>query len=403
MVWAICHQAAGMLDLPDCVVYLRDHAVDQELVQRAAFGPKNPHGQELLDPISIRVGSGIVGSVAAAGKPERIPDTSRDRRYIVDDDFRLSELAVPIFHEGEVIGVVDSEHPEKEYLRVEHLDALNLLVGMWADRLGRAWRQESHLLPRASGVLLNGLQTTDPSREPIESRQQMLGVLNHELRTPLNAILGYGSLLAETGSGNLDREQQELVRSLLRNGHELEERLVKVLSALELSSADSSLSKTRRLVDLNALVRQAVASANRPDAKVTLRIEVPVGVELETDARLLTSAVRELVDNALRHTQQGEVTIRLGGDGPQGLQLVVEDSGCGIPAEEIERVFQPFYQLGSSGLSRASRGLGLGLTLARRSCERLGYRLEVKSEVGVGSAFSLHFGSPREPGLRIRG
>ena len=112
--WNIAKTAIGELGFVDCVVYLTDET-RSHLVQRAAHGDKNPIEREILDPIVIPVGEGIVGSVAATGKLEWVNDTRVDRRYILDDSFRCAELAVPILLEGEVIGVLDSEHPEAHF------------------------------------------------------------------------------------------------------------------------------------------------------------------------------------------------------------------------------------------------------------------------------------------------
>ena len=98
----------------DCVVYL----IDEErefLEQVAAVGPKNPKAKVIKDPILIPMGMGIVGSVASTGIAEIVSDTSEDERYILDDEFRLSELSVPIHADGEVIGVIDSEHHQKNF------------------------------------------------------------------------------------------------------------------------------------------------------------------------------------------------------------------------------------------------------------------------------------------------
>ncbi|MCY0567577.1 GAF domain-containing protein, partial [Klebsiella pneumoniae] len=91
-------------------------------------GPKSPHGHEIQNPIEIEIGKGIVGEVAASGKPILVTDTRNDPRYIVDDASRLSELAVPIIHDGEVIGVIDTEHSKKGFYKDAHLKALTTIA-----------------------------------------------------------------------------------------------------------------------------------------------------------------------------------------------------------------------------------------------------------------------------------
>ncbi len=107
ILWELAREALGALDLTDCVIYLRQ---GEWLYQRAAFGPKNPSGREIKDPIRIRIGAGIVGSAAQSGQMVVVEDTETDTRYIVDDAERRSEMAIPIVVDGRVIGVVDSEH-----------------------------------------------------------------------------------------------------------------------------------------------------------------------------------------------------------------------------------------------------------------------------------------------------
>jgi len=109
ILWDVARLAVARLGLEDCVIYLLDEE-HGDLVQRAAFGPKNPKEREILNPIRLPVGQGIVGSVVSSGRVERVEDTRRDARYVQDDQRRLSELAVPIFHQGRVIGVIDIEH-----------------------------------------------------------------------------------------------------------------------------------------------------------------------------------------------------------------------------------------------------------------------------------------------------
>jgi putative methionine-R-sulfoxide reductase with GAF domain len=97
IVWNVAKTAIAELGFVDCVIYLLDEQ-GKTLIQKAAHGPKNPLAQDILNPITIPVGEGIVGSVAKSGRIEWVEDTRKDSRYIVDDSQRLSELAVPIIH-----------------------------------------------------------------------------------------------------------------------------------------------------------------------------------------------------------------------------------------------------------------------------------------------------------------
>lgn len=141
ILWDVANGTVAHLGLEDCVIYLLDEE-RQHLVQRAAHGPKNPREREILDPIRIPLGRGIVGTVAATGRPELIPDTRKDPRYIQDDQMRLSELAVPLFVREQVIGVLDSEHSQEGFFTEEHLHVLTTIASMTASRISRALLDE---------------------------------------------------------------------------------------------------------------------------------------------------------------------------------------------------------------------------------------------------------------------
>lgn len=136
VLWDIVSNCIERLGFEDCVIYLID-ADRNVLVQKAAFGTKNLDDQTVIDPIEIPLGSGIVGAVAKSGQPEMVPDTHDDPRYIVDDSARRSELAVPIFAEGKLIGVIDSEHPEPDFYDDFHLDTLRDIAAISGIKISR--------------------------------------------------------------------------------------------------------------------------------------------------------------------------------------------------------------------------------------------------------------------------
>lgn len=140
--WDIARNCISQLEFEDCVVYLFDEKKNA-LVQMAAFGPKNPQGHEIDNPLEIEPGKGIVGAVAQTAKALRIDDTSKDSRYIVDDEARLSELAVPILHDGKVIGVIDSEHTERNFFTAEHEKALGTIASISANKIAEAMAENA--------------------------------------------------------------------------------------------------------------------------------------------------------------------------------------------------------------------------------------------------------------------
>lgn len=131
--WTLCEFAGRELTLVDVVVYLRDS--DGSLVQQAAWGPKRAAEQVLESRIRLAIGQGVVGSCAKSLKPQRVADTRRDPRYVVDDQTNLSELAVPIVRDGVLYGVLDSEYPQADYFDDRHQRAMLMFADRAAARL----------------------------------------------------------------------------------------------------------------------------------------------------------------------------------------------------------------------------------------------------------------------------
>ncbi len=134
----IARSTMTALGYEDCVIYLVESRPERVLVQRAAHGPKSPNGLTVVDPIELDFGAGIVGTCAANALPLRVDDTSIDPRYVVDDAARGSELAVPIIDNGEVIGVIDSEHSLKAFYTPLDEQAVNDIASLAAARLRTA-------------------------------------------------------------------------------------------------------------------------------------------------------------------------------------------------------------------------------------------------------------------------
>ncbi|HLP36016.1 sensor histidine kinase [Lacibacter sp.] len=155
ILWDIARNCISRLGFEDCVIYLLDEERNV-LLQKAAYGDKNPKAFEIANLIEIPVGKGITGYVAKTGKAELVNDTSKDERYIVDDENRLSELAVPIIHDGKVIGVIDSEHHRKDFFTNHHLHTLQTISSLCAAKIATSVAVEAAKNAENKLLLLNG-------------------------------------------------------------------------------------------------------------------------------------------------------------------------------------------------------------------------------------------------------
>ncbi len=136
ILWNVAKNCISRLKFIDCVIYLKDEG-RSVLIQKAAWGPKTSDENKIVNPMEIPVGKGIVGSVANTGRAEIISNTSKDERYIVDDERRLSEIAVPIIYNGEVLGIIDSEHYKKNFFTQRHLSILTTIASLCANKIVR--------------------------------------------------------------------------------------------------------------------------------------------------------------------------------------------------------------------------------------------------------------------------
>ena len=137
LLWAVAERTISQLGWVDCVIYLEDPQRDV-LIQKAAFGPKSVDYKSIFKPIEIPLGLGVVGRVAQSGTAMRIADTSAFPDYIPDDAVRLSEMAVPIRWGGDVLGVIDSEHPDADFFQAEDEFILETIAGIAATKIQSA-------------------------------------------------------------------------------------------------------------------------------------------------------------------------------------------------------------------------------------------------------------------------
>ena len=213
--------------------------------------------------------------------------------------------------------------------------------------------------------------------------------VTHELRTPLNSVIGFAELLKDEVPGPLNAQQAVFIADILASGEHL---LLLVEGILGMSRLDAAATPLKReLVEISAALEERVAAHRRAAEAwgVTIGLEVaPAAGSAELDPTGLRNMLDALIDNAIKFNRKGG-TVTVNARRAGGLiEIAVLDTGIGIAREDLAKLFQPFVQL-DAALTRQRGGLGLKLALARRLAELHGGTIEVKSEPGKGSTFTL--------------
>ena len=240
-------------------------------------------------------------------------------------------------------------------------------------------------------------------QEANRKKSEFLANMSHELRTPLNGIIGFAELLHDERVGPVSAEQKEFLGDVLTSARHLHRLINDVLDLAKVEAGKMTfypepLDLARVVGEVRDILRTLAASKN-------IRVGSEVDPSLDRvllDPAKLKQVLYNYLSNALKFTPDGgRVTLRARPDGPRAIHLEVEDTGIGIPAAHLGRLFVEFEQLDASS-SKSFQGTGLGLALTRRIVEAQGGRVQVRSEPGRGSTFSafLPLGeeeSPRTP------
>lgn len=228
----------------------------------------------------------------------------------------------------------------------------------------------------------------DSLKRAADVKGRVVANVSHEFRTPLHTILGLSGILLDPTNGTLTEEQRKQVRYIRTSAEELQ---ALVNDLLDLSKAESGKAQLRpekfQLTELFSAMRGQMRPLLVPDQPVELVFEEPEDVALETDHGKVAQILRNLISNALKFTERGEVRVTAERHGDQ-VTLRVADTGIGISDEHFQRIFEEFGQV-DSALQRKHKGTGLGLPLAKRLAELLDGELGVQSRVGHGSTFTL--------------
>ena len=358
-----------------CCIFLVDQET-QELSIRAASGLSD----KWRDEARLKVGEGISGQVAATGRPIYIPDTHSYPGFIFFDPTVRSLLAVPMTTKDRVIGTLNIDDTKVDAFtdddgRLLSIAAAQAAVAIENAQLYKGLKERAEKLERAYNEL----------KELDRLKSEFVQNVSHELRTPLTFVKAYVELLLDGTLGELNQRQRESLEIVAERTNTLT-RLVRDIIALQQIERESL---HLSLVNLGEIAQMALlgAEVTARQAGIVLKADIPSDLPLVPgDRDRLNQVFDNLLGNAIKFSPDGgEVTIRVW-DAGDVVEASISDNGIGIPADELEKIFERFYQVDGS-TTRRFGGTGLGLAIVKRIVEAHGGRVWAESEQGRGSTF----------------
>jgi len=373
LLQTIVDSAAELTQSEAASILLYDPAAG-ELRFEAASGA----GHDTLRTMSVPLDASIAGWVFTHTRPMVVQDASTDARVYRQIDSALkfktrSILGVPLLVKREAIGVIEAvnKHPTRHYTE-DDLAILETLAAQAAITIENA-------------RLLTKLQDANAELTRLDRmKSDFIAIASHELRTPLGLILGHATFLTEIIPPDYREQMEVIIRSAMR----LKE-IIEDLSTI--SHKEEGQSRVRRApFSLSKLaqdmVRRMEKTANEKEIEIGCDVPANDPIVVHGDRDKIEVALSNLIRNALAFTDRGgQIGVKVESEGGYARVFVV-DTGIGIPAGEIDRVFERFYQV-ESHLTRKHGGMGLGLSIAKAMVEMHGGQIWAESKEGLGSLF----------------
>jgi signal transduction histidine kinase len=338
-----------------------------------------------LQRIPVPLDGSIAGTIVTENRAIIIDESKSDPRHYsqVDDkiDFQTTSLVgVPMRVREEVIGV---------------LEALNKKPGVDEGRFDEEDVRRLTILAAQAAVAIENARLIEALQKALDDldrldklKSDFIAIASHELRTPLGVILGYASFLKDEAEGEVGEHADQVLNSALRMRNLIED----MANLTHVKTEDDF---NAELVTINSIMREAQQDmAELAEAKgQAFIVDVPVEqIEINADRPKLVLALTNVLNNAVKFTPGGGV-ITLGAESKKGeVWLMVKDTGTGLAASELDRIFDQFYQV-EDHMTRRHGGLGLGLAIAKAIVEKHEGRIWVESQ-GLGRGSTFYLGLP---------
>ncbi len=351
---------------------------EKTLTLEAGYGEAGAHMLAQGDALSFDDKRSPVAQAARTQEPVIVNDvtslTGYARSSLLPDT--RSEVAIPVIAAGELLGVLDVHDDEANTFTEGDLNVFMTLAGQIATAVENAMLFEEIQ------------QTADRLRELDRLKSEFLANMSHELRTPLNSIIGYAEIMLMGIDGDIDPEIEQDIQGIFDNGQHLLHLINDILDLAKIEAGRLTLNKAQ--VNLGRLLEEVRAHntgllASKP---LTVHIEAEPGLpEVLGDPMRLNQVVNNLLSNAIKFTDEGHVKLRAYQEDGH-VCVAVEDTGVGIAEAHFDIIFERFRQADGSA-SRPQEGTGLGLAITRHLVEMHGGTIDVQSQLGEGSVFTV--------------
>lgn len=228
------------------------------------------------------------------------------------------------------------------------------------------------------------------AREQAESADRLksdfLSIVSHELRTPLVSIIGFNDLLLDGVAGKLTEEQVDALKKIDRNSKRLLELITVILDLSRIEAKSVEIKKNEVSGLIEEIKSEAQSLISESGLNFVWKVD-PDLLHIHTDPTKLRVVLKNLINNAVKFTEKGSVTVDVNKSG-RGIEISMSDTGIGIAQENLPVIFEPFRQI-ENPLTRRHGGIGMGLYIVKRLLEVLGGTIKVESEAGRGSTFRV--------------
>ena len=371
IAWEIVNNIAAYLDTDDCVIYLVDHE-KETTEQIAVYGSKLTKDSQIINKLFLPKGKGIVGSVAKSGKSELINDTSKDDRYVIDDERRFSEITVPIMSNGIAIGIIDSEHKDKNHYTQEHVKTLESIASLAAIKLRTAISIREHREVETRNVQL--LKKLEQSNNELN---EYAHVVSHDLKSPLRSIDALVSWIKTDNEGLLDE-------GTLQNFNLIEDTLEEMellISDILFYSSIDAITSEKQNVNLNSVLEDLQKILFIPkNISIQILNKLPAVKGEKTKFQQL---FQNLISNAIKFNDKDKGLIQIDVlENKSFYQFSVKDNGIGIESKYLDKVFKFFHSLKPN-----KESTGIGLSIVKKIVTLYQGEIWIESEPEIGTTF----------------